>query len=92
MKQAESSVPGEIKKLFEAGKLMLGEERTMKALKNGTSLKVFVASTCKVDLIADVKRYAEIVKIQVVEVPLTADEIGALCRKQFGVSILSVKA
>lgn len=92
MKKAESTLPAEIKKLFESGKLVLGEERTMRMLKNGSAKKVYLSNTCKVDLCQDVKRYAELAKIDIVEVPMTADEIGALCRKQFGVSILSVKA
>jgi large subunit ribosomal protein L30e len=92
MKKAESTLPAEIKKLFEQGKLVLGEERTMRMVKNGTAKKVYLSTTVKVDLKQDVERYASIAKIDVVEVPMTADEIGALCRKQFGVSILSVKA
>lgn len=92
MKKAESTLPAEIKKLFESGKLVLGEERTMRMVKNGSVKKVYLSSTIKADLKQDVERYASIAKIDVVEVPMTADEIGALCRKQFGVSILSVKA
>ncbi len=89
MKPTESSVNADIKKLFEAGKLVLGEERTIKNVKAGRARKVFISKNCKADVFADVKRYAEVAGVIVVEIPLTADEVGALCRKQFGVSILS---
>ncbi|MEK6849031.1 MAG: ribosomal L7Ae/L30e/S12e/Gadd45 family protein [Nanoarchaeota archaeon] len=80
----------EIKKLFEAGKVILGQERTMKLVKTGGVKRVFTSKNCKADVCQDVKRFAELAGVQVVELPLSSDEVGALCRKQFGVSILGV--
>lgn len=80
----------EIKKLFEQGKVVLGEERTMKLVKSGAVKKVFTSKNCKADVCQDVKRFASLTGLEVVELPLSSDEVGALCRKQFGVSILGV--
>lgn len=80
----------EIKKLFEQGKIVLGEERTMKMVKSGSIKRVFVSKNCKATVAQDLKRAGSLGVLEVVELPLSSDEVGALCRKQFGVSILGV--
>ncbi|MBI4145495.1 ribosomal L7Ae/L30e/S12e/Gadd45 family protein [Candidatus Woesearchaeota archaeon] len=85
-----SDESGEIKKLLDAGKLVVGTDRTMKHLKNGSAKKVFLSKNVSQETHADVERYARLGGVDVVHAQLTSDEFGALCRRPFGISVLSV--
>lgn len=80
----------EIKKLLDAGKLVVGTDRTLKLLKNGTAKKVFLSKNVAQATHADIERYAKLGGVEVVHAPFTSDEFGALCRRPFGISVLSV--
>ena len=80
----------EIKKLLETGKLIVGGERTMKLLKAGGAKHVYLSKNCSSDVCEDVKRYADLGSIEVTLLDISSDELGALCRKPFGISVLSV--
>jgi len=80
----------EIKKLLDAGKLVVGGERTMKLLKTGSAKHVYLAKNCGAGVCDDVKRYAGLASIEVTSLDISSEELGALCRKPFGISVLSV--
>lgn len=81
---------GEIKKLLEAGKLVIGGERTLKNLKTGTAQKIFISKNCNDEVCEDIKRHAGLSNTEVAELSMTSDELGAICRKPFAISVLSV--
>ena len=81
----------EIKKLLDAGKLVVGGERTMKLLKTGHAKHVYLSKNCGSDVCEDVKRYADLSKIEVSQLEISSEELGAMCRKPFGIAVLSVK-
>ena len=89
-KAKQPSSPAEIRKLAEAGKLVIGTERTMKQLKQGRIKAVFVTSNCPDSLREDVKRYAGLSKADVVEIELPNDELGVVCKKPFSISIAGI--
>jgi len=78
----------EIKKLLDSDKLIIGQERTIKALKSGTVAKVFVAKNASDELKADVDQYGE--KAEVVHTDKTNEELGTICKKPFAISVLGV--
>ena len=80
----------EIKKALKEGKAIIGTERTLKNLKLGKVSKIFLTSNCPEDVEEDVKYYSKLAKVEVVKLKQPNDELGALCKKPFSVSVLSV--
>ena len=80
----------EIKKLLDAGKIVIGTERTVKNLKAGHAKKVFLSKNCSDDMREDITRYAALNGVEVVSLEQSSDELGAMCRRPFGIAVLSV--
>jgi len=80
----------EIKKALKEGKAIIGTERTLKNLKLGKVSKIYLTSNCPEDVEEDVKYYSKLAKVEVVKLKQPNDELGAICKKPFSVSVLSV--
>ena len=80
----------ELKKLADAGKLVLGTARTLKQLKTGKAQKVYLAKNCSKTAREDVQHYASLGRVEVTELEMLGDELGAACRKQFSITVLSI--
>ncbi|MGM5487768.1 MAG: hypothetical protein ACQESG_02375 [Nanobdellota archaeon] len=52
---------------------------------------LFLASNCPSETAEDLTRYAQIAGIEPVNLKQTNEEVGAICRKPFFISVLSVK-
>jgi large subunit ribosomal protein L30e len=89
-KKKESEVTLEIKKLLEEGKLTMGSDETIKGLKRGNTKTVFTSRNVSATTSKDIEKYANIGGAEVVSVDMTSDELGSICRKPFGISVLSV--
>ncbi len=70
--KTETDVTSDIKRLLDAGKLVLGTERTVKNLKSGNAKKVFLAKNCSAGTREDITRYAGVDNIEVVSLELTS--------------------
>lgn len=81
----------EIKKLLGTENLLIGEERTMKALRSGELKKVFLASNAKDSLKSDVEHYAKLSEFEVVNLKINNEDLGVLCKKPFNVQVLGLK-
>ncbi len=82
----------EIKKLLDAGKLVLGADETLKMLRQGKLVKVFMSANCAPETKADVEQYCKIAKVEIVELQQSNEELGTLCRKPYFVSVLGVQS
>lgn len=80
----------EIKKLLKENKLVFGTDLTMKGIRNKSLDKIFVANNCPLDIKDDIRHYAEISEIEVVDLKLSNSELGDICKKPFHVSVISV--
>lgn len=80
----------EIKKLLGSDKLIIGKEETMKALRSGTLKKMFLASNVDPKLLRDIEYYRNMSDVEIINVQLTNEDIGSLCRKPFSISTLGV--
>ena len=80
----------EIKKALKNKKVIIGTERTLKNLKLGKISKIFLTSNCSEDIKKDIKYYSKLAKVEVVQLKQPNDELGALCKKPFSISVLSV--
>ena len=81
----------EIKKYVQQKKVIIGTERTIKALKNGKILKVFISSNCKEDTRNDLERYGKISSIEIIKLKFPNDELGTICKKPFLISVMGLK-
>ena len=80
----------EIKKALKEEKAIIGTERTLKNLKLGKVSKVFLTSNCPASVKEDIKYYSKLAKVEVVQLKQPNDELGALCKKPFSISVLSI--
>jgi ribosomal protein L30E len=78
----------DIKGGIEASSLAIGKHTVLKQLKAGRLSKVIVASNCDPRLLEDVRRLCGTGEIECIESELNAKDLGAICKKSFGISIL----
>jgi len=81
----------EIKKYLKTQNLVIGTERTLKALRNNKLVKVLLASNAPEDLVKDVDYYASIAKIDVEKLNIPNDELGVICKKPFSIACIGMK-
>jgi len=71
-------------------KVVIGAERVLKELKAKRVQKVYLASNCPAKLHEDVKYYASVAEIPVVDMAYSNEELGVFCKKNFFVSVLAI--
>lgn len=79
----------ELRKALKEKKIIIGTEKTLKSIKSGKVSKVFLAKNCPDDVKQSVERYAEISKIDVVQLKESNEEIAMICKKPFPIGVLS---
>lgn len=88
------SVPSEllvdIEKLIADGKAVLGSEQAIKLIKQGKLKSVIVASNCPEQAKRDIKYYCSLSSVKFEELSITNEELGAVCKKPFSVSVISI--
>ena len=80
----------EIRKLLGLDQLIIGTERSLKALRAGALSKIILASNCSDEMRAAVDSAKG--KAEVVVAKENNDELGVLCKKPFRIAIVGVKA
>ena len=81
----------ELKKLLDTDKIILGTSRTLKAIKRGEIAKVFTSVNAPNSVKEDLNYYSCISGFDIVSLEIPNDELGTICRKQFAVSVISVR-
>lgn len=77
----------ELKKALKSEKkIVYGFDEVVKTLKKGKAKKIFVSKRFRD--IDDIKKYANISGVDVIEMEENGIEIGLTCKKQFSVSVL----
>lgn len=80
----------EIKKAIKEKKAIIGTDETIKNLKIGKVEQVFLTSNCPEDVKEDIMYYSKLSKAKVVMLKQPNDELGALCKKPYSISVVSV--
>ena len=81
----------EIKNALEKKVLVVGTDRVLKGLRDGSLKKVFISNNCKDSVKEDIKHYAGLQEIPVVYLKEPNDELGTICKKPFSISVLGLK-
>jgi len=75
----------EVKKLT-ADKMIVGTDRTLKALREGKLSKIYISANCP----DEVKNEINIFDIETIELKVPNTELGTICKKPYVISILGV--
>jgi len=81
----------DIKKAIKEKKIIIGTDRTIKALKLGKAEKVFLTSNCPEGVKEDIEHYGRLGNVKIIKLKQPNDELGTLCKKPFPISVLSFK-
>ncbi len=80
----------ELRKLLKEKKLIIGSERTLKALKLGKLEKVFVSLNCPAKVKESIKHYSKLSKAAISQLKYPNDELGILCKRPYSISVLGL--
>ncbi len=81
----------EVKKILKDQDIIIGAERTMKALRQGKVAQVLIASNTPDKTKKTVEHYANLSGASVRSLGLSNDELGAVCKRPFLISLLSIR-
>ncbi len=80
----------EIRKLLAEKRLVLGTERAMKLVRQGTLAKIYLSSNCPPKLKEDFNRYCAMNGIECQDLGVPNEELGVWCKKPFAISVIGV--
>lgn len=69
-------------------KVIIGTERVLKAVKDRTLRRVFMAKNCPAATKKDLQYYAGLAEIPLLELDMTNEELGIFCKKNYFVSVV----
>lgn len=80
----------DIKKALEKDKAVIGTAEVVKGLKTGTIAKVFISENAPKEVKEELDQYAKLAEAEVVQLEQPNDELGAICKKPFSISVLGI--
>ena len=80
----------DIKKLLKTDKLIIGTDRVIKGLRKGELTTVYLSSNCPDSVRKEIDHYSKLTEAKVEELKEPNDELGAVCKKPFSISLLGV--
>lgn len=80
----------DIRKFLGSDRLIFGTEETIKAIRSGKLEKIYLTSNCKESSKEDIERFAGMAGVEIVALSQPNDELGALCKKPFSISVVGV--
>ncbi len=82
----------ELKAKLQENKVIIGTEKVLKHLTGKKLSKVYLAKKCPQEIKEDIRYYAEMAKVPVIELGMDNEELGLFCKKGFFISVLGIKA
>lgn len=79
----------QLKKALKEEKCIFGLNETENNVKLGKTKTIFLARDCKASVREKMYHYKKLGNVDVVELDIKGQEIGALSKKQFSISVLS---
>ena len=80
----------EIKENLKNKRIILGTDLTIKQLKRGNLVKVFVSSNCPSRIKEDVTHYSKLGSSAVESLDIPNVELGTICKKPYSVSVVGL--
>ncbi|MBT4447039.1 50S ribosomal protein L30 [archaeon] len=82
----------QIKELIAAGNAIIGKNKVLSGLKDGSINKILVAKNAPAELLSDAKYYAKLRDVEVEVLEQDNEELGIICKKNFFIAIIGVTA
>jgi ribosomal protein L30E len=79
-----------IKKALDEKILILGSDRVISELKRGRIEEAFITSNCATSTKEDILHYAKLQKATVLELEISNEELGVLCKKPFSIAVAGI--
>lgn len=79
----------QLKKALKEEKCTFGLNETLKNIKLGKAKNVFLAQDCKAAEREKILHYKKLAPLNIINLDIKGNEVGALSKKQFSVSVLS---
>ena len=80
----------DIKKNLKSKKLILGTEKTLKALQAGKVSKIFLSANTPESVVIDFNHYCDLTKTELIVLDIKNDELGIVCKKPFPISVIGL--
>jgi large subunit ribosomal protein L30e len=80
----------ELVEYMKKGSLILGTKQVVKNMRKDTLQKVYLAQNCPDPIVEDIEHYVKLVGVPIEKLDVKCDELGALCKKPFLVSVIGV--
>ncbi|MBN2881277.1 ribosomal L7Ae/L30e/S12e/Gadd45 family protein [Candidatus Woesearchaeota archaeon] len=79
-----------IKDMLESEKLIIGADRAVKSLKDGNVAKIFLAKNAPEKLVEDVNYYAGLSGAEVIQLEISNEDLGVVCKRPFLIAVVSI--
>jgi len=80
----------DIKKAIISGKGVIGAKQVIDGLRTSTIERAFLSANCEKEMREDLIHYAKLSGVEIVITTILRDELGVLCKKPFGISVLGI--
>lgn len=70
---------------------MIGSKETLQLLRRGGVQRVLVTKNCPDRTLKSLEYYKSVQEFELVRMDVLSSELGAMCKKQFGISVVGVK-
>lgn len=80
----------EVRKFLGTKRLIIGADRTMKGLRSGKLLRVYLASNVSEPAKRDIEYYCGLAGVELVLLDKSNEDLGAFCKKPYKIAVLSI--
>ena len=80
----------ELKQALDTDKVIIGTDRTIKSLKQGNIVRIYLSENVSNDIKDDLEHYAKLSDVEIIELPYPNDEFGTVCKKPFAISVVGI--
>ena len=81
----------EIRNALKKGTTIIGKDECIKAIKNGTLLKVYMASNVSKAMEEEITYASELSGVDFEKITIPNDELKVVCKRQFLISTIGIK-
>ncbi len=85
------AIVDDIRKSMEDEKLVIGKNQVTKCLKQKTLSKVILATNTPEKLSEDIEYYSSFSDVSLIRSDKNNEELGVICKKSFGISVLGIE-
>ena len=82
----------EVRAAIKEKDVVIGTDETMKLLRKGKVKKVYLASNVGNSVRQDIQHYGAIGQVPILDLDITNEQLGTLCKKPFSISVISIRA